>query len=126
MFKFQQFRDLHTATVGHHSAADRRTGRDGVSPSRQALRGYYGPPVADDVDEKLTSDTTMTGRPRIEEFDVIRGFALCGIHVVNVYQQVCSPRSLATSPDSGSPSCRRSSDTASTNASSPSSSCSSG
>ncbi len=88
MFKFQQFRDLHTATVGHHSAADGRTGRDGVSPSRQALRGCYGPPVADDVDEKLTSDTTMTGRPRIEELDVIRGFALCGIHVVNVYQQV--------------------------------------
>lgn len=33
-------------------------------------------------------DTTTTGRPRIGELDVIRGFALCGIHVVNIYQQV--------------------------------------
>lgn len=39
-------------------------------------------------DEKLKSDTTTTGRSRIVELDVLRGFALCGIHVVNVYQQV--------------------------------------
>lgn len=88
MFKFQQFRDVHTATVSHHAGADRQTGRGVVIPSRRGLRGCYGPPVADDVDGKLTSATTTTGRPRIEELDVIRGFALCGIHVVNVYQQV--------------------------------------
>ena len=44
--------------------------------------------MAGNVDTRLGSGTTTTGRPRIEELDVIRGFALCGIHVVNVYQQV--------------------------------------
>lgn len=34
------------------------------------------------------ADTTTTGRPRIVQLDAVRGFALCGIHVVNVYQQV--------------------------------------
>ena len=44
--------------------------------------------MGDYSDGRVNSDTTTTGRPRIEELDVIRGFALCGIHVVNVYQQV--------------------------------------
>lgn len=28
---------------------------------------------------------------RIVEIDAVRGFALCGIHVVNIYQQVVFP-----------------------------------
>lgn len=33
----------------------------------------------------------MVTQKRIEELDVVRGLALCGIHVVNVYQQVVLP-----------------------------------
>lgn len=39
------------------------------------------------ADDARSGETT-TGAVRISELDVIRGFALCGIHVVNVYQQV--------------------------------------
>ncbi|MFD5867398.1 DUF418 domain-containing protein [Corynebacterium sp. NPDC060344] len=45
-----------------------------------------------------SSGTTSTGptsapagKKRIVEIDAVRGFALCGIHVVNVYQQVVFP-----------------------------------
>lgn len=42
----------------------------------------------------MTTSTPVTpgttGR-RIVEIDAVRGFALCGIHVVNVYQQVVFP-----------------------------------
>ncbi|MGX1856448.1 DUF418 domain-containing protein [Dietzia sp. NPDC055340] len=34
------------------------------------------------------SNETTTGISRITELDAVRGFALCGIHVVNIYQQV--------------------------------------
>ncbi|WP_407334662.1 DUF418 domain-containing protein [Dietzia kunjamensis] len=57
--------------------------------------------MAGDTDERLTFDTTTTGRRRIEELDVIRGFALCGIHVVNVYQQVVFSELFGDQPGLG-------------------------
>ncbi|MEV8221790.1 hypothetical protein AB0P16_04905 [Dietzia maris] len=57
--------------------------------------------MAGDTNERLTSDTTTTGRRRIEELDVIRGFALCGIHVVNVYQQVVFSELFGDQPGLG-------------------------
>lgn len=36
----------------------------------------------------LTSEVVVTPGRRIEELDVLRGFALCGILVINIYQQL--------------------------------------
>lgn len=45
-------------------------------------------------DRRRHDDGTIGPRPEkttIVEIDAVRGFALCGIHVVNVYQQVVFP-----------------------------------
>lgn len=39
-------------------------------------------------DEDLSPSSVATPGERIHELDALRGFALCGIHVVNIYQQL--------------------------------------
>ena len=38
-----------------------------------------------------TQSAPAPRKQRIADIDAVRGFALCGIHVVNVYQQVVFP-----------------------------------
>src|SRR5688572_5418459 len=56
-------------------------------PGEAPIRTDRSGPVAADVSAPAPVDVSTAG-PRIHALDTLRGFALCGIVIINIYQQV--------------------------------------